>query len=576
MSHLRSPFNSSRLRCLAAATLYVAAHASATFAQTGIPTLQRHGTATQLVVDGQPFLILGGELGNSSASSMAEFQRSWPRLKALHVNTVVAPVYWELIEPSEGRFNFSTMDSLIAGARVNQMHLVLLWFGTWKNSMSSYVPSYVKLDQARYPRTESTRGQSQEILSPFSATNVAADARVFAALMRHIRDVDGAPHTVLMVQVENETGMIPTARDHSALADSAFGAAVPSALMDYLQRHRATLAPPLRAQWDSAGARTAGTWVQVFGTSLATDELFMAWHFARYHEIVAAAGKKAYPLPMYANAALIRPGYAPGRYVSAGPLPHLIDLWRAASPSTDFIAPDIYFPNFTEWTDGYARSDNPLFIPEAQGSPLAAVNALYAIGTHDAIGFSPFNIDGVDTVASPIASSFALLRQLTPLILAHQGMGTMTGAIPPVAFDGTVDATPQRVQLADAEYALTISFGNPPGPPAATPVNPGAEGQVAAMGSAPALQQTPLPRGCLVIMLAPDEFLVMGVGVIVRFAPANGVGSAGILRVQEGRYEEGRWVGGRWLNGDQTNQGRQLMIGPGQFGMQRVKLYTYH
>jgi beta-galactosidase GanA len=574
MPHSWYRSSSSRARSIAAAVLaFVILHAAATPAQTGIPTLQRHGTATQLVVDGAPFLILGGELGNSSASSMADFRPSWARLEALHINTVIAPVYWELIEPSEGVLDFASVDSLVAGARGHQMHLVLLWFGSWKNSMSSYVPAYVKLDQQRYPRTEATRGQGQEILSPFSATNAATDARAFAALMRHIRDVDGARHTVLMVQVENETGMIPTARDHSALADSAFHSAVPTALMDYLQRHRETLVPTLRSQWDSAGGRTSGTWEQVFGTGLATDELFMSWHFARYHETVAAAGKRAYALPMYANAALIRPGYAPGRYVSAGPLPHLIDVWRAASPSTDLIAPDIYFPNFTEWADRYTRSGNPLFIPEAQGSPLAAVHALYAVGKHGAIGFSPFNIDGLDTVASSIAGSFAMLRQLTPLILAHQGMGTMTSAVPPVAFDGTVDAAPQLVQLAGAAYTLTVTFGNPPAPPSATPVNPGADAQLAAMAAV--TQPAPLPRGCLVIMLAPDEFVVMGIGVIVRFAPATGLGSAGFVRVQDGRFEGERWIGGRWLNGDQTNQGRQLMIGPGQFGMQRIKLYTY-
>src|SRR6185369_6904235 len=175
----------------------------------------------------------------------------------------------------------------------------------------------------------------------------------FAALMRHLRAFDGARHTVLMIQVENETGMIPEARDHSATADSLFARAVPRELLAYLDRHRDALAPELRERWTARGSRTSGAWEEVFGAGVATDELFMAWHFARYHERVAAAGKREYPLPMYANAALIRPGYLPGRYVSAGPLPHLIDVWRAASPSTDFIAPDIYFPNVAEWTETY-------------------------------------------------------------------------------------------------------------------------------------------------------------------------------------------------------------------------------
>src|SRR5690349_4363517 len=253
----------------------------------------------------------------------------------LHLNTVLAPVYWELVEPAEGAFNFATVDTLIRDARASNMRLVLLWFGSWKNSMSSYAPAWVKTNQARFPRTEATRGQGQEILSPFSVTNAETDTRAFAALMRHLRTADGTRHTVLMVQVENEIGMIPEARDHSATAESLFAQPVPRELMAYLQAHRDSLAPELRARWDSGGTKSSGTWQTVFGRSLQTDELFMAWYFARYAERVAAGGKKEYPLPMFVNAALIRPGYQPGRYVSAGPLPHLIDVWRAAAPSID-------------------------------------------------------------------------------------------------------------------------------------------------------------------------------------------------------------------------------------------------
>jgi beta-galactosidase GanA len=272
----------------------------------GIPQLRKQGTATQLVVDGAPFLILGGELGNSSASSLEYLRPYWPKLRAMHLNTVLAPVSWELMEPVEGRFNFANVDSLLADARANDMRLVLLWFGSWKNSMSSYAPAWVKTNQYRFPRTEATRGHGQEILSPFGAANVDADSRAFAALMRHLRSADAARHTVIMVQVENEIGMIPEARDHSALADSLFARSVPATLMAYLSGHRDGLAPALRARWDSAGGKTSGTWQGVFGRGPYTDELFMAWHFARYAERVAAAGKAEYPLPMYVNAALIR------------------------------------------------------------------------------------------------------------------------------------------------------------------------------------------------------------------------------------------------------------------------------
>ena len=573
------------MRLLSIALFALASALGAQQRDDGIPRLRKQGTASQLVVDGKPFLILGGELGNSTASDVERMRPMWTKLRAMNLNTVVAPVYWELLEPREGHFDFTQVDSLIAQARANNMRLVLLWFGSWKNSMSSYVPEYVKTNQARFPRTEATRGEGQEILSPFHAANWEADARAFAALMRHLRAFDGTRHTVLIVQVENETGMIPEARDHSPTADSLYARAVPRELLEYLQRHRDSLAPELRARWDSAGDRSSGTWEEVFGRGVHAEEIFMAWYFARYHERVAAAGKREYPLPMYANAALIRPGYLPGRYVSAGPLPHLIDVWRAGSPSTDLIAPDIYFPNVAEWATKYTRSANPLFIPEARLTTQAAVDAFYVIGKHDAIGYSPFSIEGASPdqgAGAALARSFGLLKQLAPLIAQHQGRGTMTGVMPPVTFDGAVDDAPQTVSLAGAEYTLNVSFANPPGPPTAAAT--GVTGQVSfspgmpgATLAAPQTGRPPsAPRGGIIIMLAPNEFLIAGTGMVVTFTP-NGPGApiAGIVSADQVHYESGEWIRGLRMNGDQTHQGRHVALGAGEFTVQRVKLYRY-
>ena len=399
-----------------------AASAPGAGADPSLPHLRRQGTATQLVVDGKPFLIRGGELGNSTASNPVFLEPFWPKFAELDMNTVLAPVYWKLIEPEEGRFDFSTLDRLIADARRNGMRLVLLWFGSWKNSMSCYAPAWVKRDPQRFPRATDLDGTPQEILSPFSAQNRDADARAFAALQRHLRETDEASRTVLMVQVENEIGMIPTARDHSAEADRAFAAAVPAELMAHLAAHKEELAPELRALWLGAGGKAGGTWPDVFGPGPAGEEVFMAWHFARYTEAVAAAGKREYPLPMFVNAALIRPGHQPGQYPSAGPLPHLFDVWRAAAPSIDFLAPDIYFQNFAEWARRYERAGNPLFVPEAMRSPEASVNALYAFGAHDAIGFSPFGIESIgEPAAKHLAASYDLVAQLEPLLVELQG-----------------------------------------------------------------------------------------------------------------------------------------------------------
>jgi hypothetical protein len=528
-------------------------------AEPPIPHLRRQGTATQLVVDGRPFLIRGGELGNSTASNAAYMERFWPRFAELNMNTVLAPVYWDLVEPEEGRFDFTLVDQVIAQARSHKMRLVLLWFGSWKNSMSCYAPAWVKRDVKRFPRAADLDGTRQEILSPFSAENRNADTRAFAALQRHLREVDGA-RVVVMVQVENEIGMIPTARDHSPEAERAFASAVPAELMGYLATHKERLAPELRRTWLEAGGRTSGTWPEVFGPGAAAAETFMAWHFARYTEAVTAAGKKEYPLPMFVNAALIRPGHQPGQYPSAGPLPHLVDVWRAGAPSVDFLAPDIYFQNFVEWVRRYKRSGNPLFVPEAMRTVEASVNGLYAFGAHDAIGFSPFGIESIGEAAGRhLAGSYGLVAQLEPLILERQGGEGMAGLLS----EGPEQRQPQQVRLGGYVLAATFERGTPPSL---------ADGVIVPAGAVPA---TPPPSGGLVLATGPDELIVAGTAVTLTFASTAPGKRAGILSAEEGRFVEGKWENIRWLNGDETHQGRHVRLEPGRFSMQRVRLYLY-
>ncbi|HKE55831.1 MAG TPA: DUF5597 domain-containing protein [Pyrinomonadaceae bacterium] len=515
--------------------------------QTSIPYLRKQGTATQLIVDGNPLLVLAGELGNSSSSSVDYMRPIWPKLAALKLNTVLLPVYWELIEPSEGKFDFSLVDGLIQDARKHKLHLVPLWFASWKNSMSCYAPAWVKTDQRRFPRSQDRVGNGMEILSPFNKENLAADSRAFAAFMRHLKEVDATEHTVVMVQVENEIGMIPDSRDRSAIANELFSQAVPNELMSYLQQHKERLVPELRAVWGANDFKTRGTWEEIFGKGPGTDEIFMAWHFARYVKGVTEAGKAEYPLPMFLNAALIRPGYQPGQYPSAGPLPHLLDVWRAGAPNIDFLAPDIYFQNFAEWAKRFHRSGNPLFVPEAMPGPIDSVNAFYAIGDHDAIGFSPFSIDSLDEETSkPLSESYDILTQLAPVILEKQGKGLMAGLLP----EGPEQRLPQQLRL--GEYILNVTFERP--------TNPNAN----------------VLSGGLVISLGPDEYLLAGTGLTVTFETDKPGGPlVGILSVDEGKYVNGQWLPGRRLNGDQTHQGRHLRLPPGRFGIQRIKLYRY-
>ena len=521
-----------------------------------IPHLRKQGTATQLVVGGEPFLVLGGELGNSTSSSLEYMRPIWQKLVSLNLNTVLAPVYWELIEPDMGRFDFTLVDGLLQEARKHQLRLVLLWFASWKNSMSCYAPAWVKTDQKRFPRSQDRMGRGMEILSPLSQENAEADARAFASLMRHLREVDGRDNTVIMVQVENEIGMIPDSRDRSAIANELYNRAVPSELLKYLTGRKDSLIPEFRELWASAGSNTSGTWEEVFGHGIRTDEIFMAWHFARYTNHVAERGKAEYALPMYTNAALIRPGYLPGQYPSAGPLPHLMDVWRAGAPEINFLAPDIYFANFAEWCRKYQRSGNPLFIPEAILSPLSSVNAFYAIGQHDAIGFSPFSIESSQNPeGSPLSQSYATLRQLAPLILEKQGKALMAGFLP----EGPEQRAPQQARLNG--YMLNVTYERPSPPP-----------------SSDLSRTSDAPSGGIAIAVGPDEFVVAGTGLVVTFEDASTPGdqNVGILSAQDGKYVNGQWVPARWLNGDQTHQGRHVRLSAGKFDIQRIKLYRYH
>jgi len=545
------------------ATLITLGSSSLFAQQNSLPHLRKQATATQLVVDGKPFLVLAGELGNSSSSSVENMRPFWPKLAGLNLNTVLMPVYWELIEPTEGKFDFTLVDGLIQDARKNKLRLVPLWFASWKNSMSSYAPAWVKTNQRRFPRSQDRNGSGMEILSPFSKENVDADARAFAAFMRHLREVDGNDHTVIMIQVENDIGMIPDSRDRSAEANALFTQAVPVELMSYLQEHKEQLIPEFRAAWAANGFKSRGTWEEIFGKGAATDEIFMAWYFARYVNRVTDAGKSEYALPMFVNAALIRPGYQPGQYPSAGPLPHLMDIWRAGAPKIDFLSPDIYFQNFAEWVRKYQRSGNPLFIPEALPGPVDSVNALYAIGQHDAIGFSPFSVESLDEATSDsLKQSYDLLTQVTPLILEHQGKGEMAGLLP----EGPEQRLPQQLRLGD--YILNVTFERQLTQPTG-PQNPGVQ---TSAGS----QSANILSGGLVIATGPNEFVFAGTGLTVTFeVETPGDPIVGILAADEGQYVNGQWIQGRRLNGDQTHQGRHLRLPPGRFGIQRIRLYRY-
>ncbi len=522
------------------------------------PHLEKQGTATRLIVKGKPFLMLAGELHNSSTSNTSYMRPIWAHMAKIHLNTVIAPVSWELIEDQKGRFDFSLPDSMIMGARKQGLHLILTWFGSWKNSSSTYAPSWVKKNFHQFPYVKDQSGKTLEILSTFGEATWEADANALRRLMAHIKEIDKKQQTVIMVQVENESGVLLSNRDYSDDANKAFLSDIPAELSTYLTTNKNNLAPELYSVWKANGFKTKGNWESVFGKSsfdskdwkklsYYTEELFMAYYYAKYIGIVANTGKSAYRIPMYVNAWLKQPETPyPGKYPSGGPLPQVIDMYRCAAKAIDFIAPDIYIPQFTWVTDQFHRLGNPLMIPETRGGAWGAASAFYAFGEHDAMCFSPFGIDGDYSKNAEIKNAYMVLDQLKEIILKNQGKQTMRG----ILIDTTTEI--QRFNLGGYQIEARLLDKN--------------KNHV---------------EGGIIINTAPEEYLIAGKGLDIRFTPATPerLPLVAIEIANEGSFKNGKWVKGRTLNGNEINtsifSGTGLKFPSKSYTIQFVRLYRY-
>ncbi len=511
------------------------------------------------------FRILGGELSNSAATSVEDINEVLPRMKTLGLNTVLVPVYWEFLEPVEGQMDFTLVDRTIDVARQQGLKIVPLWFGAWKNSMSCYAPAWFKRDVKRFPRAMTAEGKQMEIASCFSDNVLQADLKAFSALMRHIKERDPQRKVVIMMQIENEIGMLESARDHSPLAEKAY----------HQER-----------------------WAERYGTDEYSDEKFMALSYARYVEHLAKAAREIHDMPLYVNAAMNSRGRRPGEYPSAGPLAHLIDFWHEGAPSIDLLAPDIYDTGFKSWCAQYAMPLRPqdgqrtgngtpgiggniknrLFIPESRCCENSGVRAIYAFGEHQALGFSPFAIDQ----ASPedtesVTKAYSLLRQVSHVKQAMNTWGLL------------FDQEDQERIISDEGVMMTCRhYFTLPWDPRATDGSTWPEG------------------GAMLIRLGKYDYLLAGSGVVVDFktptekqqeekkqlgedgfAEAGGNKSPtvnkhfngkrlGLLSVDEVCIsDDGTMQYLRRHNGDQTHQGRHARISVGEWKLLHIRLYEY-
>lgn len=538
------------------------------------PHLEKRGNVTQLIVQGKPYLALACELGNSSSSSREYMAPYWPQLKEAGVNTVLAVVSWEQVEPEEGRFDFTVVDQLVEDARKHDMKLSLLWFGSWKNGMSSYHPAWVKKDPERFPSALTKDGRKLPILSTLGQNTRDADARAYAALMRHVREIDAQQQTVVMMQIENEVGLHGHTRDYCPAADEAFSGQVPSRLMDYLREHRSTLLPETLEAWAKGGFRSSGTWEEVFGKGDRTDEIFMAWNYASYMGAVATAGKAEYGLPTFVNAWIVQPeDKRPGNYPSGGPQAQNHDIWRAAAPDIDILSPDIYLPEFPEILRMYSRAGNPVFIPESRAGQVGAANAAFAIGEMGAIGYSPFGFEnGALSAQNETFNSFYhKAGAAAELILKAQAEGKIRAA-----WVKGSDPMVLKDELKMGDYRIGVELVSSGRRNGGAPQLTGGSYDPKAVGYAVVIQED------------DDKFLFLGSNVRITFLPSDGQGTVGLAKVTEGDYRDGEWVEGRWLNGDQIQlrydilyaidegySGQGLNFGRPEPGFIKVELYKY-
>jgi hypothetical protein len=494
-----------------------------------------------LLVDGKPFLMLGGQIHNSSAWP-SELPQVFQSIEALHANTLEAPVYWEQMEPTPGRFDFSNVDALVHGSRDHHIRLVVLWFGTWKNGQMHYAPEWVKTNPDRYPRMIRPDGEPTDVLSANSRTNLEADKAAFIALMHHLKEIDSTDHTVLTVQVENESGGIGTVRDFGPAANAAFAGQVPADLL-------------------AIANKQPGSWSQVFGGE--ADETFQAYHQAKYINEIAAAGKAEFSIPLYINVWVSYPPAElperriaiPGiQYPSGGAVQKLVGMWRSLAPAVDLIGPDIYSDDSGFYLDtihAYHRPDNPLWIPETGRNDSYAKFFFSALGD-GALGFSPFGIDKTgwnilgDDPSKGHAENFALISPMSRELAQWN-------------FEGKVKTSVEEPGQAQQEldfgaWQATVSFGFPQNDGRRPPGTKDAHGTA------------------LVTQIGADEFLITGTDASIGFhLPGKLPGQRmQILAAEQGRYEDGVWKKLRLWNGDETDRG--LTFRKGEPAVVRVRL----
>lgn len=501
-----------------------------------------------LEVDGKPFIMLAGETHNSNASSLEVMERVWQKARELCLNTVLLPITWEVIEPKEGEFDFTLLDGIIAQARENKIKIGLLWFGTWKNAQCWYAPEWVKKDTKRFWRAEVVKGMNKIQLDKFMGMpyttlschckeTLKADAKAFASLMRHLREIDEKEKTVILIQVENEPGLQGAAREQSDYADELFAKDVPEDFVKYMKGNTSTMSADVRVEFVSG--KEKGNWKEVFGE--VAEEVFQAYYVASYVETVAAAGCKEYELPMFVNAWLDK-GQEPGVFPSGGPVARMMEVWKYCTPHIQVYAADIYVQNFSETCDEYIKMDNPLFIPETATHSHAAPRLVYVIGHYHAIGYAPFAFEDMGEPFSSIDGYLFGIDVDDPLNKCPQDVGEyawfnytlrclmnmFTEKYGTNDLQAVIGELPEQSRMSFDEFGFQVMMDMPP-----------------------LIERK--DGVCLALQWNTDEFYLIASGCMVSMYSTNPKKpNVDIALLEEGEFIDGVWHMYRRLNGDEA------------------------
>jgi hypothetical protein len=527
-----------------------------------------------LKVDNKPFLMLSGELHNSTCSDIKYLNGVWDKLVSMNMNSVIATESWELMEPEEGKYDFSRIDAVIKGAKEHNLKVALIWFATFKNPFMTYSPSWVKANNKRFPHAQNAEGKILELPSLFDNKVIEADLKAYKALLQHIKDTDTS-HTIIGIQIGNEPGLNSPTRDCSPAANKAWKADVPQQIIDYMVKNKGTMQPDIENAWKTNGYKKKGNWEEVFGKSITEDDgthpilhltehLFTAYSFANYFQILSSEGKKILNVPTFINAT----GSVNSRGRSMGngcSIPDFFDIYMAVAPSLDALTPNSYGKNFDAICEAFAYKNNPIFIPECT---MSAVRPFYVFGEWDGLCHSPFAIDDHDAntpEGKKLSEAYSLLSNMSSLITANLNSDKMRGAY---IYEGKPE---EVIEMGDYKLTITNETRNEIG-----------EAMILALAGKEAYEAMknrkkeikPFESACLIIQTGKDEFYIAGGGVNVSFQMKDNIKAqfCDYDYIYEGTFnKDGQFERGRLLNGDEQN----VFIPEGKIGVLQVKMYHF-